>query len=131
LNNITAGVREREDANRTREAGHLDEIQGVAANTLNLSRKGAVGFIDWLDLGKGRGSRLLAAPRQDAAKRNCQGSESGGSETTEQDKSAVSFPNFVSSGVSHRIAGGEVFGSGIAYPCLRTRYGSDNPQSSD
>jgi len=26
LNNITAGVREREDANRTREAGHLDEI---------------------------------------------------------------------------------------------------------
>jgi hypothetical protein len=42
-------VREREDANRTREAGHLDEIQGVAANTLNLFRNGAVGFIVWLD----------------------------------------------------------------------------------
>jgi hypothetical protein len=49
LNNITAGVREREDANRTREAGHLDEIQGVVANTLKLLRNGAVGFIDWLD----------------------------------------------------------------------------------
>ena len=32
LNNITAGVREGEDANRTRVAGHLDEIQGVVAN---------------------------------------------------------------------------------------------------
>ncbi len=49
LNNITAGVREREDANRTREAGHLDEIQGVVANTVNVLRGGAVGFIDWLD----------------------------------------------------------------------------------
>ena len=49
MNNITAGVREREDANRTREAGHLDEIQGVVANTLELFRNGAVGFIDWLD----------------------------------------------------------------------------------
>ena len=49
LNNITAGVREREDANRTREAGHLDEIQGGAANTLDSFRNGAVGFIDWLD----------------------------------------------------------------------------------
>jgi hypothetical protein len=38
LNNITAGVREREDANRTREVGHLDEIQGVVANTLNGAR---------------------------------------------------------------------------------------------
>jgi hypothetical protein len=38
LDNITAGVREREDANRTREAGHLDEIQGVVANTLNGAR---------------------------------------------------------------------------------------------
>jgi hypothetical protein len=38
LNNITAGVREREDANRSREAGHLDEIQGVAANTMNGAR---------------------------------------------------------------------------------------------
>jgi hypothetical protein len=43
-------VREREDANRPRVAGHLDEIQGVVANTLNLFRQGAVGFIDWLDL---------------------------------------------------------------------------------
>jgi hypothetical protein len=34
-------VREREDANRTREAGHLDEIEGVVANTLNLFRHGA------------------------------------------------------------------------------------------
>ena len=48
MNNITAGVREREDANRTREAGHLDEIQGVVANTLKLFPDGAVGFIDWL-----------------------------------------------------------------------------------
>ena len=45
--------------NRTREAGHLDEIQGVVANTLNLLRNGSsllaktfgVGFIDWLDGG--------------------------------------------------------------------------------
>ena len=43
-------MREREEANRTREAGNLDEIQGVLANTLNLHRQGAVGFIDWLDL---------------------------------------------------------------------------------
>jgi hypothetical protein len=28
-------VREGEGANRTRVVGHLDEIQGVAANTLN------------------------------------------------------------------------------------------------
>jgi hypothetical protein len=38
LNNITAGVRERADANRARVAGHLDEIQGVVANTLNGAR---------------------------------------------------------------------------------------------
>jgi hypothetical protein len=44
-------MREREEANRTREAGNLDEIQGVAANTSNLFRNGAVGFIDWLDDG--------------------------------------------------------------------------------
>jgi len=43
-------VREREDANRTREAGCLDEIQGVVANRLNLFRQGAVGFIVWLDV---------------------------------------------------------------------------------
>ena len=42
-------MREREDANRTRVPGHLDEIQGVAPNILNLFRTGAVGFIDWLD----------------------------------------------------------------------------------
>jgi hypothetical protein len=49
LDNNTAGVREPEEANRTREAGHLDEIQGVVANTLVIIRLGAVGFIDWLD----------------------------------------------------------------------------------
>ena len=43
-------MREREEVNRTRAAGHLDEIQGVVANTLNSFRNGAVGFIDWLDL---------------------------------------------------------------------------------
>ena len=36
--NITAGVREREDANRTREAGHLDKIQGVVASSMKLRR---------------------------------------------------------------------------------------------
>jgi hypothetical protein len=50
LNNNTAGVCEREEANRTREAGHLDEIQGVVANTPKLFRQGAVGFIVWLGL---------------------------------------------------------------------------------
>jgi hypothetical protein len=59
LNNITAGVREREDANRTREAGHLDEIQGAVANTLNLQRTGAVGFIDWLDASRNHHAHLL------------------------------------------------------------------------
>ena len=49
LNNITAGVRERADANRTREAGHLDEIQGAVASTVNLACNGTVGFIDLLD----------------------------------------------------------------------------------
>jgi hypothetical protein len=48
LDNITAGVREREDANRTRVAGHLDAIQGVVARMLMVVRSGAVGFIDWL-----------------------------------------------------------------------------------
>ena len=50
LDNFTAGVRERQDMNRTRVAGHLHEIQGVVANTLNSFRGGAVGFIGWLDL---------------------------------------------------------------------------------
>ena len=48
MNNYTAGGHEREDANRTRVAGHLDEIQGVIANMLKLYRNGAVGFIDRL-----------------------------------------------------------------------------------
>src|SRR6266576_6375480 len=50
LKNNTAGVREREDENRTREAGNRDQVEGVVANTLNSFRNGAVGFIDWLDL---------------------------------------------------------------------------------
>jgi hypothetical protein len=66
LNNNTAGVREHHDVNRTREAGHLDEIQGVVANTLNWLRNGAsllakafgVGFIDWLDGLRGRSSSV-------------------------------------------------------------------------
>ncbi len=50
---------QRTSFNRTREAGHLDEIQGVVANTLQLPRNGAacrvsiftlVGFIGWLDV---------------------------------------------------------------------------------
>ena len=49
MNNFTAGVREREDSNRTREAGNRDGVEGVVANTLKLYRHGAVGFIDWLD----------------------------------------------------------------------------------
>jgi putative aminopeptidase FrvX len=49
LNNFTAGVREREEANRTMVTGHLDEIQGVVSNMLMSDRQGAVGFIDWLD----------------------------------------------------------------------------------
>src|SRR5207248_629829 len=35
--------------NRTREAGNRDEVEGVAANTLNSFRNGAAGFIVWLD----------------------------------------------------------------------------------
>jgi hypothetical protein len=42
-------VREREDANRTREAGNRDEVEGVVANSLKLFRREVVGFIDWLD----------------------------------------------------------------------------------
>jgi hypothetical protein len=42
LQNNTAGAREREDANRTREAGNRDEVEGVVANTLNgAARSGA------------------------------------------------------------------------------------------
>ena len=52
------GVREREDVNRTREAGNRDEVEGVVASSLKLHRNRAacrvslftlVGFIDWLD----------------------------------------------------------------------------------
>jgi hypothetical protein len=43
-------VREREDTNRTREAGNRDEVEGVVANTLDSFRGGAVGFIVWLDV---------------------------------------------------------------------------------
>jgi len=49
LDNNTAGVCEREDVNRTREAGNRDEVEGVVAITPNLDRDGAVGFIDSLD----------------------------------------------------------------------------------
>jgi hypothetical protein len=42
LKNNTAGVREREDENRTREAGSRDEVEGVMANTLVIIRSGAV-----------------------------------------------------------------------------------------
>ena len=35
---------------RTREAGNRDEVEGAVANTLDLLRDGAVGFIVWLDL---------------------------------------------------------------------------------
>ena len=49
LTNNTAGVCEREDANRTREAGSRDEVEGVVANSLNAFRGGAVAFIDCLD----------------------------------------------------------------------------------
>jgi len=41
---------QRTSFNRTRVAGHLDEIQGIVANTLSCIAKGAVGFIDWLDV---------------------------------------------------------------------------------
>ncbi len=52
-------MREREDANRTRETGNRNEVEGVVPNTLNAFRGGdacrvlwftLVGFIDWLGL---------------------------------------------------------------------------------
>ena len=57
VENNTAGVHEPEEANRTREAGNRDEVEGAVANTLKVFRNGAslppkvfgVGFIDWLD----------------------------------------------------------------------------------
>jgi hypothetical protein len=39
LENNTAEMREREDANRTRAAGRRDELEGVAAGTLTLNPK--------------------------------------------------------------------------------------------
>jgi hypothetical protein len=65
-------VREREDANRTRVAGHLDEIQGVVARSLILFPNGAsllaktfgVGFIDWLDSSPRGPGASLARPSQ-------------------------------------------------------------------
>jgi len=57
-------VRERKDANRTRVAGHLDEIQGVVASTLNLYRNGAVGFIDFTSMCESTsGLRLMECVR--------------------------------------------------------------------
>jgi len=41
-------VCERQDANRTREAGSRDEVEGAVANMVDLFCNGAVGFIDWL-----------------------------------------------------------------------------------
>ena len=41
---------QRTSFNRTREAGNRDEIEGVVANTLKISRNGAVGFIGRLDV---------------------------------------------------------------------------------
>ena len=69
-------MREREDANRTREARNRDEVEGVVANTLNLFRHGAVGFIEWLDplrdnLTDAVLGRLLScaeSPRSDSAR---------------------------------------------------------------
>ncbi len=65
-------MREREDANRTREAGHLDEIQGVAANMLNSDRNGAVGFIVWLDRFIARKGKVPKA-KSERAQLGCKG----------------------------------------------------------
>jgi hypothetical protein len=40
---------QRTSFNRTRVAGHRDEVEGVVTSWLNAFRNGAVGFIDWLD----------------------------------------------------------------------------------
>ena len=39
-------MRERENANRTREAGNRDKVEGAIAIVLAFVRSGAVGFID-------------------------------------------------------------------------------------
>lgn len=54
-------MREREDENPTRVAGNQHEVESVVANTLNSSRNGAVGFIDWLDAFIDRGETSAAA----------------------------------------------------------------------
>lgn len=41
-------MRKGEDANRTREGGNLDEIEGVVTKTLTTHRNGTVGSSDWL-----------------------------------------------------------------------------------
>jgi len=59
-----AGVCEREDANRTREAGNRDGVEGVVVNVLELFRNGAsllakafgVDLIGWLGRPMIRGS---------------------------------------------------------------------------
>jgi hypothetical protein len=84
---------QRTSFNRTRIAGHLDEIRGVVANTLNGARGkwrdmdgqaegrasgservnafryGAVGFIHWLD-GRRTGERSLASWLRSGASRH-------------------------------------------------------------
>ena len=45
LKNNTAGVREREDENRTREAGSRDAVEGVVANAPEFSRNQTAGLI--------------------------------------------------------------------------------------
>jgi hypothetical protein len=69
LKNNTAGVREREDANRTREAGNRDEVEGVVANSLDLYRNGAVGFIDWLGVLRSLVVKAIASDRLSTASR--------------------------------------------------------------
>ena len=66
LNNITAGVRESEDANRTREAGCLDQIQGGVANTLNGAR-GKRSDMDGQAEGRANGSERVKLFRNGAA----------------------------------------------------------------
>ena len=66
MDNITAGVREREDANRTRVAGQLDEIQGVVASTLN-GASGKRCDIDGKAEGRNSGSERVNSFRNGAS----------------------------------------------------------------
>jgi hypothetical protein len=59
-------VREREDTNRTREAGHLDEIQGAVANTLNGAR-GKRSDMDGQAEGRASGSERVNLYRNGAS----------------------------------------------------------------